>query len=238
MNFVSEMVGSILPLLIIMFIVKKYKSRNTNQLKVIEAEKNIYRSGYNYSSEEGEFWSITELEIIARSRIPVPNFPWVDWNVYANWFLFTFLHKDVRMEPEIIEHNLTIIENLTNDEAQSLYVQFRGEFKELKKLIYRSIYISFNESELIQIGNPHILGFNYFNKNGKLWLLNDLEELAGTRIRVPGPHEVKISDYPHFCLFHILHNGVPMEYEIIEHNLTIIESLTNDEAKRLYYFWK
>ncbi|WP_028775400.1 hypothetical protein [Shimazuella kribbensis] len=222
-------------ILLIILMVKKYKSGKNK--KMMEVGKSVYRSGYNYSCEDGEFWSKAALEDIARFRIPVPSYPWVDWNNYAQWFLFNFLHKDVPMELEIIEHNLTIIESLTNDEAQSLYVHFRGEFKNIKKHIYRSAYLYTDENELAKTG-PYIPYFirskYYYNNSGKYWSEDELEEIAGTRIRVPNRRIEILDENPHWFLFRYLHSGVPMELEIIEHNLTIIESLTNDEARKLY----
>jgi hypothetical protein len=239
---VEDFIGlCIYPLLIIffIFIFKKSKSKNNIRLKVMKAEKSIYRSEYNYSCEDGEFWSKAALEDIARFRIPVPSYPWVDWNNYAQWFLFNFLHKDVPIELEIIEHNLTIIESLTNNEAQSLYVQMRGDLDNIKKHIYRSAYLVFDENDLVKIEpNIHLFEVNYFNRDGKFWSEDELEEIAGTRIRVPNQHIESLVENPHWLLFRYLHSGVPMELEIIEHNLTIIESLTNDEATLLDYRWR
>lgn len=229
-----------IPLILIScFIHKNYRRNRNIQLKAVEAEKNIYRSGYNYFCEDGEFWSKAVLEDMARFRIPIPSYPWVDWNNYAQWSLFIFLHKNVLMEFEIIDHNLSVIESLTNDEAQALYVQIRGELKDIKKQIYRSAYLVFeNEDDLVRTGYTHLFEVNYFNKYGKFWSESELEEIAGTRFRIPNQRLESSVENSHWLLFRYLHTGVPMELEIIKHNLTIIESLTNDEAAVLDARWR
>lgn len=203
-------------ILAIIIRIYKYKSKpDVDEHKVLEAAQNIYRPEYDYYCGKGEMWSKAALEEIAKSRIPIPNYP-INPDKYMHWMLFRFLHYDVLMELDIIKHNLIIIEKLTNDEAKLLYVQCRGKLKLLERLIYR-------------------WGYNYSDKygNGKFWSSNDLREIAMQRIRIPSYGFFDTARYPHWMLFHFLHYDAPMELEIIEHNLTIIERLTNDEAKSL-----